>query len=260
MLRKILKHEFKATYRYFVPIYIVLAALTGFGCIIYPLFDKYENVLAVIGFGLTMLAIVLGYFFIFMSPYIFLSMRFYQTTATREAYLTFTIPADTKTILFGKYLNALFWSVMTSALCYLSFFVFTCFTGNMKDAFEIDNDLVLALLSILLSMSLAILTIFTAISLSQLVHEHRVLASLGFSAALYTIQQIVSVVVMLPIMFTRIESAVELSDNSFASGMQYSGSSDEHLTFLISFAISIIFSVAYFLISNYMLKKKLNLL
>lgn len=255
MLRKILKHEFKATYRLFVPIYIVLAALTGFSCIIYPLFDKYESVLAVIGFGLTMLAIVLGYFFIFMSPYIFLSMRFYRTTATREAYLTFTIPADTKTILFGKYLNALFWSVLTSGLCYLSFFIFINFTGDMKDTFKLDGDLILALLSILLSISLAILTIFTAISLSQLVHEHRVLASLGFSAALYTIHQIVGVIVMLPLMFKSIESAVELSDDTFASGMQYSD-----LTFLISFAISIAFSVAYFFISNYMLKKKLNLL
>ncbi len=252
MLRKILKHEFKATYRLFVPLYIVLAALTGLSFLIYALFHKQESVLSVIVFGLTTLVIILGYFFILMAPYVFLSMRFYRTTATREAYLTFTVPADTKTILFGKYLNALFWSVLTSVLCYLSFFIFTRFTGDIQGAFEIDENRALFLLSILLSISLAILTIFTAISLSQLVREHRVLASLGFAAALYTIQQIVSVVVMLPIMLKRPDHGVALGMHPDFSG--------EQLIFLISFAISIVFSIAYFLISNYMLKKKLNLL
>lgn len=249
MLSKILKHEFKATYRIFIGIYIGLAALTGLGHFVIPLLDKYENFPFMIGFGFAMLIMVLGYVFIIMSPYIFLSVRFYRTTATREAYLTFTVPADTQTILIGKYLNTMFWTVVTAGLWYLSLVSFDKF-AMMPDTF--DKDFFLSMLSMLLSIHVSILSIFSAISLSQLARNHRILVSIGFLIAQYTVQQIVSVIVLMPVLVSQIQ--VDNPD------LYQLDAVDSLPTFLISFAISITFSVVYFLLSNYMLKKKLNLL
>lgn len=249
MLSKILKHEFKATYRIFIGIYIGLAALTGLGKLVLPLANKYENVPLMIGFGFAVLILVLGYIFIFMSPYIFLSVRFYRTTATREAYLTFTIPADTKTILIGKYLNTMLWTVVTIGLWYLSLFTL----GKFMVVFDhFNKEFFLFILSLLPGIHVSILSIFSAISLSQLARNHRLLVSIGFFIAQYTVQQIVSVIVMMPVLVSQIQ--VDNPD------LYQPDSVDSLPNFLISFAISIVFSLVYFFLSNYMLKKKLNLL
>lgn len=258
MLSKILKHEFKATYRIFIGIYIGLAALTGLGNFVIPLLDKYENIPFMIGFGFATMILVLGYIFIIMSPYIFLSVRFYRTTATREAYLTFTIPADTKTILIGKYLNTMFWTVVTAGLWYLSLVTFDTFSG-MFDQLHFDRDFFLSMLSLLLSIHVSILSIFSAISLSQLARNHRLLVSIGFLIAQYTVQQIVSVIVLIPVMLSQIQVDMSSDSLDLYGGIQ-PDAVDSLPTFLLSFAISIVFSVVYFFLSNYMLKKKLNLL
>lgn len=39
MLKKLIKHEFKATYRFYVPIYIALAALVALACIFLTVID-----------------------------------------------------------------------------------------------------------------------------------------------------------------------------------------------------------------------------
>lgn len=68
MLKKLIKHEFKATYRFYVPVYIALAALVALACIFLTVIDHFDvNELflsitlplgAIVGF----LAIVLRFF------------------------------------------------------------------------------------------------------------------------------------------------------------------------------------------------------
>lgn len=262
MLGKIIKHEFKSTYRIFIPIYIGLALLISAGCLFIQLLKHYNSTPLTIISGFGIILLVFGIIFVFISPYIFLSMRFYKTTATREAYLTFTVPAETHQILLGKFIVSFAWTVATMILAYFSIVILITAGGaNLKDifsfVFDADMELMaIQIFSLLLSCALSILQIFTAISLGQLVRDHRVIASLAFYAALYTVQQIVGIVVLLPFMIT--EMSKDMYSFSVSAGTQ-TGDTPVSI-FLLSMIISVVFSVAYFFLAKYVLKKKLNLL
>lgn len=265
MLSKLIKHEFKATYRIFLPIYIGLAIITGFASAILFVTSAYENTLLNIAFGFGMVIVVLSYIFVVMSPYIFLSLRFYRTTATREAYLTFTVPADTKVILLAKFIVSLAWTLLTLLLWFLSLIIFmSAIQGEgpaFSDFFSLydSESMILQILTIIISIANSILTIFAAISLSQLVRDHRIIASFAFYAAIYTVQQIISVCALLPFMFDSFTS--EDAALSYSTGMTFGGIMSSYSgVYIISYIISLGISTACFFLSNYMLKKKLNLL
>lgn len=269
MLGKLIKHEFKATYRTFIPIWIGLAILTGAACLFMELLRNFDQAVLVIGSGFGMIVVVLGMIFVFLSPYIFLSMRFYRTTATREAYLTFTVPADTKIILLAKFIVTYVWTILTVFLGYLGVAILMTNGGDetLMDmlTFIFDNAPELAalqIISFLVSFATTILHIFASISLGQLVRDHRVIASLAFYAALYTVQQIVSVLILLPWMLTEFTTAQDTEGISMGitSNLDTSSNSDSISIFLISITISIVFGAAFYFLSNFLLKKKLNLL
>lgn len=266
MLGKIMKHEFKSTYRIFVPIYIGLALLITAACLFIELLKHYNSAPLTIISGFGVILLVFGIIFVFISPYIFLSMRFYKTTATREAYLTFTVPAETHQILLGKFIISFAWTLVTLILAYFSIAII-CTTGgaNIKDMFNFifDGDMELIAIqgfSLLLSCALSILQIFTSISLGQLVRDHRIIASLAFYAALYTVQQIISIVAILPFMITEISKDTSAGMETFGMSVgTQTGGLSIHI-YILSIILSIIFSVAYFFLAKYVLKKKLNLL
>lgn len=258
-----MKHEFKATYRTFIPIYIALAIVTGAACLFLPALFKYNNsILAIVtGFGIVLL--VLGYIFVIMSPYIFLSMRFYKTTATREAYLTFTIPADTKIILLGKFIVTFIWTTVTILLWLLSFMALS-YRFNFGLSFSFDSNILLEILYLIASISCSILTIFAAISLSQLVRDHRVIASFAFYVALTTVQQIVSIAALIPMMLKELNAVGNAGYTAFGITVEEMGASSTPISDTSVYVLALItgaaFSVAFYFIANYMMKKKLNLL
>ncbi len=105
-----------------------------------------------------------------------------------------------------------------------------------------------------------VLMIFTAISLSQLVRDHRVIASIGFYAAIYTVQQIINIIALIPFMIKSMNlfSALEAETNE--ATMQAELMSEQLPVYLLSIGLSLGMSVAMFFLSNYMWKRKLNLL
>ena len=80
--------------------------------------------------------------------------------------------------------------------------------------------------------------------------------------ALYTVQQIVSVIALLPFLIRITEAQMMLEAESFSASVVESSpmSGDEVPVFALAIAISAVFGVGYYFITNYMLKKKLNLL
>lgn len=276
MLKKLIKHEFKATYRIFLPIYIALAALTGLACLAIRFIDDYSPALLQIASGFGIIVVVLGFMFVILSPFIFLAMRFYRTTATREAYLTFTVPADTKLILLAKFIVSYLWSAVTIILWLFAFLTFLNSVsdpseGNLIVAFFKtmfgEEELLSSLLYMaVLAMTLAssILMIFAAISLGQLVRDHRVIASFAFYAALYTVQQIVSVLAMLPWMLSIFKTSQDVTVGEAEVvtefGFHAATGGDDVSMFVLSIVLSLVFGVIFYFLSNYMLNKKLNLL
>ena len=258
MLKKLIKHEFKATYRFYLPIYIGLAVLVALACgflNIVEIFDVNELFLSItlpLGAVVGLLAII----FALISPYIFICLRFYRSTATREGYLTFTLPASTNQILFSKFLVSFFWAVLTVGVTTLAIFVLLAVGFDPDMTFTAIHQLFRSsdfnfttILSFLVGYANAILSIYTAISLGQFVRDHRVIASIAFYAATYTVQQIVSLVVLIPVMIgTGVLSSGET--------LNYS---DLGIMSVVSIILSLVFCVIFSFVSERILDRKLNL-
>jgi len=114
----------------------------------------------------------------------------------------------------------------------------------------------LQILTLALGFANTLFAIFTAICLGQLVRDHRVIASIAFYAAIYTVQQIISVIATLPYLMTELK--VSSSSVEYSSSLAASQSDVPPL--VISLVISVVFIAVEYLLSNYLLKKKLNLL
>lgn len=258
MLKKLIKHEFKATYRFYVPVYIALAALVALACIFLTVIDHFDVNEMFLSITLPLGAIVgfLAIIFTVLSPYIFICLRFYRSTATREGYLTFTLPASTNQILFSKFLVSFFWAVLTVGVTTLAIFVLLAVGFDPDMTFTAIHQLFhssefnfTTILSFVVGYANSILSIYTAISLGQFVRDHRVIASIAFYAATYTVQQIVSLVVLIPIMI--------------GSGVLSSGEtlnySDLGIMSVVSIILSLVFCVIFYFVSERILDRKLNL-
>ena len=181
MLKKLIKHEFKATYRFYVPVYIALAALVALACIFLTVIDHFDVNELFLSITLPLGAIVgfLAIVFTVLSPYIFICLRFYRSTATREGYLTFTLPASTNQILFSKFLVSFLWAVLTIAVTLFALFVLCAVGFDSEITFMAIRQILKSetfdfttILSFIMGYINSILAIYASISLGQFVRDH----------------------------------------------------------------------------------------
>ena len=118
MLNKLLKHEYKATSRYMIPLYLILLITTILSKITLSL-NVYYGVLSFIKNFLIVI-----YFFsliiVGILTFVVLIERFYKNMVTNEGYLTFTLPAKTSQILNSKLIAAITWSLVSILLILVS--------------------------------------------------------------------------------------------------------------------------------------------
>ena len=95
MLGKLLKYEYKATSRYFIGLYIVLALLTIGNKIMLIIEDTSDVQLRVVDilFGIIMASYVIAIIAIAVATVVLMLRRFYFNMLKDEGYLTFTLPA-----------------------------------------------------------------------------------------------------------------------------------------------------------------------
>ena len=130
MLQKLLKYNYKSVKRFGIPAIIALAALipvSGFaGYFVVRAIEKAsEKGDAAIALGsifgvLLMLAFVGILYVAIFGVIVAIMVDFYKSTATDEAYLTFTLPVTPKQIILSKLINAWLWQVLTGLLAVLA--------------------------------------------------------------------------------------------------------------------------------------------
>lgn len=260
MLKKLIKNEFKMISKSYFLVVGLLAILTlaGFA------YFKFDLERYFIANSLGLFIGIISYIFVLLAPIIFFAKNFYQTTATRTAYLTFSIPAEPKSILFAKLLAGFVWNLIIYVLFFVSIdLICSAAPGGyhflsimMK---SMPNDMVFFFYSsIFLSLLLNIIQIATAIALSQFSKDHRIIVSIAFYFALYTLQQIVAFLSLIPfygMLFTTNLTAVPGS-------AQLSLASSEVMPMgliITTLVQTTLFIVGYFFLSNAMFKKKLNI-
>lgn len=258
MLGKLMKYEFKATGRIFLPLFAALLIVSGVNRLF---IDLNFTVPQVIGITLSVVIIVA----ICVISLIITLQRFYRNLLKDEGYLMFTLPVSTDSLIWSKLLVASVWSVVSFLAVMIAVSIMAMTGKYFRDmleafaqlfrsirAFGISEVLltVEALILTVATMFSSILFLYACMSLSLLVNKHRVGFAFLMYIAISTIGQI-----LLTILIT-----ISAASSDFFQRFSYLPASAQIQTaFGVYFLIVAIPGIIFYFLTRYMLKYKLNL-
>jgi hypothetical protein len=117
MFHKLVKHEFKATGRIILFLYLAAAVLSGVSLLL----QKVANAIPLVSVAISLFSIIL----MIACPlvtYVIVILRFYRSCYGDEGYLTQTLPVSGKQIYFSKLLVAFCWCLLSILLVFLLLF------------------------------------------------------------------------------------------------------------------------------------------
>lgn len=267
MLSKLMKHEFRATGRILLPVYLLLLLASALSCFFWRLSEKYDESIAVTIFQrLTMTAFIVTAIGCAVLTLALMVYRFYKNLMTDEGYLMFTLPCTTGQIIWSKLLVALVWSAVTFVVEGISIFLFTVGDVNWKSLFaelprlfrelhlnagEVIGYSAEGLLLTVLAVFSSFLIFYAAISLGHSFANHKILLSVVFYIAFnFALQMVSSFGVLL--------GAVNLiPDELFMDGENLWQSFQ--LIAWGSIVWSAIVCAGFYILTHAMLKRRLNL-
>ena len=266
MLGKLIKYEIKATGRTLIPLYIALLAFAIINKIFIGtgLADKLEGfgsipfILSIFGYGCAMAAVFIVTFFVIIQ-------RFYKNILGDEGYLMNTLPVTTITNITSKISIATFWNIVSGFVAILSIiimafnpdtfgkFFLEIFQSLSESYAELGVQIYIIIIEVIIAILIylvkSVTMIYASISIGHLFSKHRILSSFG-------------AFIVLNLITTAISSTlgIAFSHSNLASMFHNITSSlPVHLFLGSLILLNLVFFIAYFVITNYILKNKLNL-
>ncbi|NLC19320.1 MAG: hypothetical protein GX757_08925 [Clostridiales bacterium] len=255
MLGKLIKHEFKATTRLLLPIYLVLIALAMICKLVHSL-DIFKGILSLIP-GTIKIVYIISIFASLLITVVLTVMRFYKNLVSDEGYLMFTLPVKASGLISSKLLVSVCWLLINAALVYLTYlFVFPGKTKQIiesllsiielefgsRSTFLITEFAIVMLISIVDT----ILLFYVSIAIGQLFYRHKIAFSAAAYIGVYTIYQFIAAIILL---------IVSLFSNDFIFSI--TALSRIIFPFFIFFYLAL--AVALYTATNYIFSKRLNL-
>ncbi|MFA5658592.1 MAG: hypothetical protein WC900_04850 [Oscillospiraceae bacterium] len=252
MLGKLLKYEFKATSKTFIPVY------AGFllSSLMMALFTKMNvdsialNILMVV-FSLVYLLLTFAVTFI---PIFGSLQRFNKNLLGEEGYLTNTLPASTNQLLLAKVFPAIVWMIISIAASIASQWIMLATAGETDMAMNMYSDIInqifdffkndpfLGILIIVYILTLFIGILFTVYSSVCLGHLSN--AKRGLKSFLWFLVLALVVALIFGIFMDILDGMVI---------------SEETTVFSILIGINVVFISAMYFLMHTILSKKLNL-
>ena len=266
MLGKLMKYELKATGRILIPLYIALLAFAAINKIFIGtgLSNKLEGfgsipfILSIFGYGCTMAAVFIVTFFVIIQ-------RFYKNLLGDQGYLMNTLPVATITNIASKLSIATFWNIVSVFVAILSIIimafnpdVFSRFFSNFfqvfseaytEVGFEIYAVIIEIIIAIIVQLIKSVIMIYASISIGHLFSKHRILSSFAAFIVLNLITTAISSAIGIAFSFSNLQPLLDNIESSWPI----------HLFLILATLYNLFFFLAYFIITNYILKNKLNL-
>ena len=263
MLGKLMKYEWKATWKLLLTANLVTVVMAILAWALENVV-KYPSEYSLVDF---MQTIVLFTFFISVlavsvGTVIYLIHRFYTSTYGDQGYLLHTLPVDTHHIIIAKVLVSTIWVLITEWIIIIS--AVALLTGsvdtlrNMMEGFVEALEYlgaekvtiftgIMTLIAAVFSLLARVLKVTACISLGQLSSNHKLMVSFAWYIGCYVVQRIIQTVYM-AIVFAFYNSRSEVSLSSiFRSHWE------------IILLSSIIYSVVFYVLTWYVMSRKLNL-
>ena len=268
MLGKLLKYEFKATGKTFLPLYGALLIVSIIQKIFFEtgVFETNNTVLALLSASIPM--IFSGLIVALMAvTVVTMVQRFSKNLLGQEGYLMFTLPVKTSVLIWSKLIAAWVWSILSMVVAILAF-VITFFgfveweivLRELRDVIlyitqNFNVALIIFEFSILMIVGSAssILTIYLALSIGQLVYKHRMLVSVGAYVG-------ISIIVnnILSAIFVAVGES-SIGENIQRTLESLDGMAAVNFIMILLIVFVAIQAVVYFICTNKILTKRLNL-
>lgn len=270
MLKKLLKYEWKGSYKVvlLLNLYVIVTTLIGIASLAMGVWDFNSEGISSLGALLFILYIV-SISFVSTIVCIYIAVRYYRRMYMDEGYLMHTLPVNKHHLLMSQTIVGTIHSVFTSIVLLvcifgLMYFLYMFLDAHTRELLQINMDdtffqeaaqafahnrifkIVLIAVYLILSNICSILMSFSAASLGQLFRKHKVMASIVCYIGLYMVLQTVCSFGTLPFTGLTLFSNITLT--------QILG-----VFLFIETVIVIVLGIAFYLINYYLLNKKLNL-
>lgn len=266
MLRKLLKHEFRATGRIMLPMYLIMLIISVLGNFAVRIMDNSKNtylkilpVIIIVAFVVMVIGLVI------MSIYMTIN-RFSKNLMGDEGYIMFTLPVSVHKHIISKIIVSVVWFVATflvlALACVLIAFraefiqnivkFFKRIIEGMTTYYALNGTaVILELLAVTVaSLAAFCLQVYAAISLGYGFTRHKALLSV---AAFVVMQIIMWVIVGAAV------SAIDANQIDYWVTQRFSSMGQVHITMCASFVINVLYGAVYYVITALGLKKRLNL-
>lgn len=268
MVSKLLRHEFRATQRIILPLYLLLFVTAGLFNVSMGMMENEHNAVqwpAQVFSAVSTTSFTVSIIGVSVLVWALMIYRFYKNLMTDEGYLMFTLPVTTSQIIFSKLIVTMVWSIATLLVDALATVLAFCRMVTIDDVREVwrgvqsvfsqlsTGDVIgyaveLAVL-LLFGVIASYLTYYAAIALGHSFANHKILLSVvfyfAFAIAMQIIQSVFTVIAM-----TATVTANWEEFNPFTLG---------HWGLGIAAALTVLQAVIFYLLTHGMLRKRLNL-
>lgn len=261
MLGRLMKYEWKSTWKLLVPANLLIIVMTILARITVRIdFYEYDANLEIISV-LIILMYVLSMFVVLVGGAIYLIYRFYTSTYGDQGYLLHTLPVDKHHIIIAKVLVSTLWIILSSFLMYMSVIFLLYEEGDIFEEFmdgltsinrlivgSVGDEIpvfttVMVLITVVVNMLVRVLKVTACVSLGQLSSNHKVMLSFAYYFAFYIIQQTVNGCYLIFLSYL----------------MRKTGKWTLSGSWEFSLIIGLIYTVLFYLLTWHVMDRKLNL-
>lgn len=264
MLGKLMKYEWKATWKLLLPANLVIVVMTLIAWWVIHMveFSFLEFQMSEFMEVMVILTYVISMFAVYVGTAIFLIYRFYTSTYGDQGYLLHTLPVDAHHIILSKVIVSAAWMLinsimMTGSIVFLLSLgedAFVTMMEGMMDVVEYMSGeeitvftLVMTLVAYVFSMFARVLKVGACISLGQLSSNHKLLLSFAWYVGIYLVECVCNG------LYFAVRLAF-LKQDPYVGFLSYYDNQWE-----VTLLAGIVGCVLYYVLTWYVMSRKLNL-
>ncbi len=272
MLGKLIRHEFKASYKLMFIAHafiMILSCIIGGALWIQSITATGESSfmsMGIISIYVVLLYVAMAAISIFATQ-IYVALRFYNNLFTDEGYLMHTLPVSSTQLLHSKLITGATWIIFNIVIVGISalliYFPLITQTLNLGDVFingldglSLVDALGNAFVS-LLGMMASLVLIYGCICLGQLFHKNRIMAAIIAFLGSKLVLGIVSAILNLTLVFSN-----NANVSSFFFTYSTTTGDSVYTSNTLSYSniiVSLLTIGVFYFISHYIMNKKVNL-
>ena len=276
MLSKSIKHEFRATARVMLPVFIALLSLSLVTHLTTRFFLNNDTHWVLSALGVCMVVLFfLGIAAVAFSVFALTIVRFYRSFLSEQGYLTLSLPVSTNTHIFSRLLVAVVWYTLSALAIVAAISVLALGVDGVSSILGAIGDIlrglaqawasltggqrVLALLlgfemlaSVVASCAASCLLLYAAMAVGHSFNRHKKALSVLFAFLFYHAVQILMFLGVFGLTMGNINIELDLDTPTAVLGAG-------NVFFAVILVVQLIFCTVFYCITHYFLTKKLNL-